>query len=170
MGGSRCGIIFITRIVRFANSNDYFIIAGFVESFTVNKIRTISILFILFLLNPMTLKIIEPIKQYLKVFNSPDEFNIWYTKNKDEVDTLTTHKLNKMYKIEGYRITKIKNVLMLKKINNDDSQHSANSILIPDTLAELQDEIKNIKSTVNQIIQYLNGNQQHIDVSPASTT
>ena len=118
----------------------------------------------------MTLKIIEPIKEYLKVFNTPDEFNIWYTKNKDEVDTLTTHKLNKMYKIEGYRITKIKNVLMLKKVNKDDSQHSANSILIPDTLTKLEDEIKNIKSTVNQIIQYLNGNQQHIDVSPPSTT
>ena len=117
----------------------------------------------------MTLKIIEPIKEYLKVFNTPDEFNIWYTKNKDEVDTLTTHKLNKMYKIEGYRITKIKNVLMLKK-ESIANQHTANSPLVPDTLAELQEEIKNIKSTVNQIIQYLNGNQQHIDVSPPSTT
>ena len=117
----------------------------------------------------MTLKVIEPIRDYLKVFSSPDEFNIWYTKNKDEVNTLTTHKLNKMYKIEGYRITKIKNVLMLKK-ESIANQHSANSILVPDTLAELQDEIKNIKSTVNQIIQYLNGSQQHIDVSPPSTT
>ena len=103
----------------------------------------------------MSLKIIEPIKDYLKVFNSPDEFNIWYTKNKEEVDMLTTHKLNKMYKIEGYRITKIKNVLMLKKINNNESQHSANSPLVPDELTELHEEIKNIKSTINQIIQYL---------------
>lgn len=64
----------------------------------------------------MQIKIIEPIKEYSKVFNSPDEFNLWYTKNKDEMDNMTTHKLNKLYKIEGYRITKIKNVLMLKKI------------------------------------------------------
>ena len=157
------------RIVRFANS------------ITVNKIKTISMLFILFEINRMSIKIIEPIKQYLKVFNSPDEFNIWYTKNKDEVDTLTTHKLNKMYKIEGYRITKIKNVLMLKKVNetatssikdsngiNTSSQHSLpsgegrasrgeslNSPLIPDEIAELHEEIKNIKTTINQIIQYL---------------
>ena len=118
----------------------------------------------------MTLKIIEPIRDYLKVFNSPDEFNIWYTKNKEEVDTLTTHKLNKMYKINGYRITKIKNVLMLKKSSetNNVNNQSANSPLVPEDLHELQDEIKNIKSTVNQIIQYLN--QQHTEVSPPSTT
>ena len=105
----------------------------------------------------MSLKIIEPIKQYLKVFNSPDEFNIWYTKNKDEVESLTTHKLNKMYKIEGYRITKIKNVLMLKKCSDshNDSQQSHNSPLIPDELTEIHEDIKNIKSTINQIIQYL---------------
>ena len=105
----------------------------------------------------MSIKIIEPIKQYLKVFNTPDEFNIWYTKNKDEVESLTTHKLNKMYKIEGYRITKIKNVLMLKKCSDshNSSQHSANSPLIPDELEDIREEIKNIKTTINQIIQYL---------------
>ena len=117
----------------------------------------------------MTLKIIEPIRDYLKVFNSPDEFNIWYTKNKDEVESLTTHKLNKLYKINGYRITKIKGVLMLKKCSElQDSTQSASSPLIPENLQELQDEIKNIKSTVNNIIEYLN--QQHIDVSPPSNT
>ena len=120
----------------------------------------------------MTLKIIEPIRDYLKVFNTDDEFNIWYTKNKDEVDTLTTHKLNKMYKINGYRITKIKNVLMLKKSSetNNVNNQSANSPFVPNDLSELQDEIKNIKSTVNRIIEYLNGTQQHTEVSPPSTT
>ena len=118
----------------------------------------------------MTLKIIEPIRDYLKVFNSPDEFNIWYTKNKDEVDALTTNKLNKLYKINGYRITKIKNVLMLKKSSNqDNTTNPVNSSLEPNDLTELQEEIKNIKTTVNQIILYLN-TQTHMDVSPPSTT
>ena len=116
----------------------------------------------------MTLKVIEPIRDYLKVFSSPDEFNIWYTKNKDEVDALTTNKLNKLYKINGYRITKIKGVLMLEK--STDSNQSASSPLIPENLQELQDEIKNIKSTVNKIIDYLNGNQQQMEVSPPSAT
>ena len=62
----------------------------------------------------MDLKVIEPIKNYIKEFNSPVEFNLWYAKHKEEVDSLTTHKLNKMYLINGYRITKIKGELMLK--------------------------------------------------------
>ena len=119
----------------------------------------------------MTLKVIEPIRDYLKVFSSPDEFNIWYTKNKDDVDALTTNKLNKLYKINGYRITKIKGVLMLKKWQTiEDSTQSANSPLLPEDLQELQDEIKNIKSTVNKIIDYLNGSQTQMEVSPPSTT
>ena len=97
----------------------------------------------------MQIKIIEPIKEFSKVFNSPDEFNLWYTKNKDEMDNMTTHKLNKLYKIEGYRITKIKNVLMLKK----DSQTITSTT---PTIEELKDEITKIKDTINQIISYLN--------------
>ena len=67
----------------------------------------------------MELKIIEPIQHYSKEFNSADEFNIWYSKNKAIVDKLTTHKLNKMYHIDGYRITRIKNELMLKKYDKN---------------------------------------------------
>ena len=138
------------------------------NSIKVNVIKIISIDSILFDLKQMTLRIIEPIRDYLKVFSSPDEFNIWYTKNKDEVDLLTTNKLNKMYKIQGYRITKIKGVLMLKK--STETNNSVNSPLIPENLQELHDEIKNIKSTVNKIIEYLNRNQQHMEVSPPSLT
>ena len=103
----------------------------------------------------MQIKIIEPITEYSKVFNSPDEFNLWYTKNKDAIDSLTTHKLNKLYKIEGYRITKIKNVLMLKK----DSQTSNTTISTTPTIEQLKDEITKIKDTINQIISYLNLNK-----------
>ena len=45
----------------------------------------------------MQIKINKPIKDCSKVFNSPDEFNIWSTKNKDEMDNMTNHKLNKLY-------------------------------------------------------------------------
>ena len=101
----------------------------------------------------MQIKIIEPIKEYSKVFNSPDEFNLWYTKNKNEMDNMTTHKLNKLYKIEGYRITKIKNVLMLKK---DSQTSNTTTISTTPTIEELKDEITKIKDTINQIISYLN--------------
>ena len=102
----------------------------------------------------MELKVIEPIKNYLKEFNNPVEFNLWYAKHKEEVDSLTTHKLNKMYHIEGYRITKIKGELMLKvdrKVKEETEEET-----IHEEINELRGEIKNIKETMNKLIEYVN--------------
>ena len=103
----------------------------------------------------MDLQVIEPIKHYLKEFNNPVEFNLWYSKNKEEVDKQTTHKLNKMYHINGYRITKIKGVLMLKedrKTKEEDRKHE-----LIDDINELRNDITNIKETVNKLIDFING-------------
>lgn len=121
----------------------------------------------------MEIQIIEPITKYSKEFNTPDEFNVWYSKHKNDIDAHTTHKLNKLYHINGYRITKIKGVLMLKKWNktkNDElttevDEHS-------NTIKELQDEITKIKESVNTLISFINTQftQQTIPVSPPSIT
>ncbi|KAK8881864.1 hypothetical protein M9Y10_044500 [Tritrichomonas musculus] len=111
----------------------------------------------------MDLKVIEPIKTYLKEFETPDEFNLYYAKNKTDFDSQTTHKLNKLYHIKGYRITKIKNVLMLKKW--DDEHHSKENI--NDKIEEINNEISSMKDAINKIIQYLN-HGENISVSPPS--
>ena len=135
----------------------------------------------------MDLKVIEPIKNYLKEFKTVDEFNLWYSKNKDEVDKLTTHKLNKMYKIDGYRITKIKGVLMLKKWEGIDEKSTGISNIkelesnlktaelenfVRSKTLLLESEIKEIKETVNKIITFIQEttSSSSIDVSPPSTT
>ena len=127
----------------------------------------------------MDVKVIGPIKEYLKMFNGPDEFNLWYAKNKDDIDKLTTHKLNKMYHIDGYRITKIKGVLCLKKdmkkheneietdMQNDldlrDPQDKArlqNESIIEDIQNEIEKlklDIITIKTTINDIVKAING-------------
>ena len=127
----------------------------------------------------MDVKVIGPIKEYLKMFNGPDEFNLWYAKNKDDIDKLTTHKLNKMYYIDGYRITKIKGVLCLKKdmkkheneietdMQNDldlrDPQgkaRSQNESIIEDIQNEIEKlklDIITIKTTINDIVKAING-------------
>lgn len=122
-------------------------------------------------------KIIEPISKYTKEFDTVDEFNLYYNKHKNDMDSLTTHKLNKMYYIKGYHITKIKNVLMLKKIKEENSIIEQKNIEI----SELKQEIKQIKETINNIIHFLNSNNQVdsncyadsykvSDVSPPSDT
>ena len=100
----------------------------------------------------MELKIIEPIQHYSKCFNSSDEFNLWYSKNKAMVDELTTHKLNQLYHIDGYRITRIKNVLMLKK-------YDKNKMCVVDEIENIKNDISEMKETINKIILFLRPNE-----------
>ena len=113
----------------------------------------------------MDLKIIGPIKSPLKEFDSVDEFNIYYHKHKDEMDTETTHSLNKKFKINGYRITKIKGVLCLKKdrvVKAEEGQMSPGSMIQEDpcntpSISEIMERIQKLEETVNKIIDVLNG-------------
>ena len=109
----------------------------------------------------MDLKIIEPIKNHLKEFKTVDEFNLYYSKNKEEIDSMTTHKLNKMYFINGYRITKIKGKLCLKNHVEKENDESCE-------LNKMKKEIELLKSTINEIIKVIN--QYITDVTPPSLT
>ena len=67
---------------------------------------------------PLTVK--EPYHAETMVFNTPDEFTIYYREHEDELKNLSTLRLNKTFKIPGYRITVTKRgsenqELMLKK-------------------------------------------------------
>ena len=113
----------------------------------------------------MDLKIIGPIKSPLKEFDSVDEFNIYYHKHKDEMNTETTHSLNKKFKINGYRITKIKGVLCLKKdraVKPEEGQMSPGSMIqeAPSetpSISEIMERIQKLEYTVDKIIDVLNG-------------
>ena len=72
----------------------------------------------------MDVKVVEPIQSPMKEFNNVDEFNLFYHNHKDEMMSTTTHRLNKMYKINGYRITKIRGELCLKKVREAVKQKS----------------------------------------------
>ena len=115
----------------------------------------------------MTIKVLEPNKNCLKEFKTPEEFNLFYSINKEDIDGKTTHLLNKMYRIEGYRITKIKNVLMLKKWENKEKNPDEGDI--QHEIEDLKKEIYDLKQTINCIIQYLHS-QTEGEVLPPSDT
>ena len=98
----------------------------------------------------MDLKIIEPVSKYVKEFESPEEFNVFYAKNKDEIDSQTTHMLNKKYHIKGLVITKIKGELCLKKPwIKKNKEESSN---------DLEVRVKRLEETVNKIIDLIQPN------------
>ena len=107
----------------------------------------------------MDLKIIGPIKSPLKEFDSVDEFNIYYHKHKEEMDTETTHSLNKKFKINGYRITKIKGVLCLKKdrVVKPEEDTVLEAPCETPSISEIMERIQKLEETVNKIIDVLNG-------------
>ena len=114
----------------------------------------------LFDLIEMEMKIIEPIRKPLKEFENPDEFNMYYHKHKDEIDNQTTHMLNRKYKINGYKITKLKGVLCMKKIGKNyyqqSCQHSADEEINKNN--ELIERISIVEQRINEIIDYINNN------------
>ena len=113
------------------------------------------------------LKIIEPVKTNLKHFKTTEEFNIYYIKNKEELEEMTTQKLNKLFNIDGYRITKIgtrdkdgkrvKGSICLKKCVEKDTPDT--NLRIEDlekTVKDLKEQIKILSTTINQIVDTIN--------------
>ena len=116
----------------------------------------------------MDINIIEPVTSYIKIFKTIDEFNLFYSKNKDHLNRLTTHMLNKMYCVEGYRLTKVKGELSLRKYDDTMKRYFSRKdeadlrdseiIRIDNEIIRLNKEIAEIRDGVNRIIKYLNPN------------
>ena len=94
------------------------------------------------------LKVIEPIKIDVKTFQDKQEFELFYNSHKNEFENCTTTKLNRMYKIPGYRITRQKEELCLKKDytkNNkqeSDDDHNQRFDELKDELTKMIEEVK----------------------------
>lgn len=106
----------------------------------------------------MSLKTIEPIYSPLKTFENFEDFNDYYKLHKDEIDNETTHLLNKKYKIDGYRITKIKGETMLKKISvkNNNLELCSSGSSIRSNIENLENEINSLKNDFNGLVSTVN--------------
>ena len=104
------------------------------------------------------LKVIEPIKIDVKTFQDKQEFELFYNSHKNEFENCTTTKLNRMYKIPGYRITRQKEELCLKKDytkNNkqeSDDDHTQRFDELKDEINKMIEEVKlNFNSEITKI-------------------
>jgi hypothetical protein len=109
----------------------------------------------------MDLKVIEPINNPLQEFKTVDEFNLFYQKNKETMDGTTTHKLNRMYKIDGYKITKIKKVLSLKKWNGK-SYYQKQSAPNDDRITNLEECYDSMNEQLSDLDEHSNQNQERL--------
>ena len=61
------------------------------------------------------IKVIEKFSPDLTIFENKEEFAEYLNEHRDELNKFSTCKLNKMFSIPDYRITKIKGEISLKK-------------------------------------------------------
>jgi F0F1-type ATP synthase gamma subunit len=93
------------------------------------------------------LPVLKPITETI-VFKNEREFNEYYNLHKDVIDQLNTNKLNKMFLIPEFRITKIKGVLSLKLLTPSRVNHSVK-------LSDQETRITELEAKINQIIEVL---------------
>ena len=122
----------------------------------------------------MNLKVINEIRDETKIFKTVEEFDIYYSKHKDEMNNHTTQYLNRVYKIDTndgeYRITKknCKKVdgkitdgeIYLKKVkskmNVDDDLTSLRFTSIEASVESNKASINQLKIDVEQLSQLVN--------------
>lgn len=113
-------------------------------------------------IDPRAVKILGRYQQ-LKTFDTPEEFNKYYNKHKEEIDVKTTNQLNKEYVIRGYKITK-RNIQMIDGVKRGDihlkpitplTQPEAGSKL---SVCEdlIRDQINDIYSKINALNELYN--------------
>ena len=92
----------------------------------------------------------------IKNFDTLEEFQNYYSLHKDEIDKLSTNKINRMFKIKDYKITRrtIDNAeektlcfrqLFKNEIENHEHEHEENENEIENTLSELNERIKQLE-------------------------
>lgn len=110
------------------------------EEYTMNKVGHIPL--------------IEPIKER-REFETTDEFDEYYQQHKLDLEEYTTHKLNKMFSIPGYRITKIKGVLSLKNIPKSRITSTMKVDALEEKVNEMKDRLNMCINTINSVIDNL---------------
>lgn len=90
------------------------------------------------------MKVIEPFQAEVQEFETKEDFIKFINEgdNNETYKQLTTQKLNKMFDVHGYKITKLKGEISLRSIKkaNDPSE----------LLRELKDDIKNQEEVIQK--------------------
>ena len=97
----------------------------------------------------------EPIV-LIREFKNLEDFNLYYATHKDDFKNKKSHRLNKEYKIDGYKISSSKcnvadgEIKLIK--NKDKNKFSSQS----QRIHELEEKIKILSESIAQIIDTIN--------------
>ena len=98
----------------------------------------------------------------IKEFNSPEEFDKYYLKHKEEINNKTSNQLNKEYKIKDYKITK-RNIKIIdnKKVGDIylkpiiKNNNLINNDSVNNEIQEMKNKINLLTESYNEILNIL---------------
>ena len=93
------------------------------------------------------IKVIEKFSPNTTIFENKEQFAEYLDEHRDELNKYSTCKLNKMFSIPDYRITKIKGEISLKKYVKPPVNEQKET--------DLRTDINKIKDTLNSLITQL---------------
>ncbi len=115
----------------------------------------------------LNIKVIEPFTSDIIEFDNIEQFNDYINRDLEKYTSLTTQKLNKMFHVPGYRITKINKEIGLRKVDTSKgclSHEVANSLnpvnkdsisLLKNMVETLINEVSRIDNEVNTLKSYI---------------
>ena len=116
--------------------------------------------------NEKTLKVLEPIQLDVKTFKDKQEFELFFNSHKNEFENSTTTRLNRMYKIPGYRISRVKDELCLKKDYTKKNLGNSSNI-DSQQFDELEEKLMKIleeeRGNTEELIEKVNENLQKLE-------
>ena len=116
--------------------------------------------------NEKTLKVLEPIQLDVKTFKDKQEFELFFNSHKNEFENSTTTRLNRMYKIPGYRISRVKDELCLKKDytkNNLGNSSNIDSQQFDELEEKLMKSLEEERGNTEELIEKVNENLQKLE-------
>ena len=97
--------------------------------------------------NSSTVKVLEPFNPEIIKCDDKDAFNVIYNSNKEKYDAMTTQKLNKLFDVPGYKITRVNNQICLRSIKPCEKVNSVDSDMIQKLAAKIEKLEKQILMT-----------------------
>lgn len=101
------------------------------------------------------IKVIEKFSPNTTIFENKEQFAEYLDEHRDELNKYSTCKLNKMFSIPDYRITKIKGEISLKKNKTEVVNKESVDDKLDDQITELRNDVNKIKETLNSLITQL---------------
>ena len=108
------------------------------------------------------MKVIEPFKVDVREFDNKEDFIRYVNEDMEKYKAFTTQKLNKMFHIPGYRITKLQGEISLRaktthnSIDNEEQQQQAvYDESLRQEIETIKKDIETLRNAYNQLISEL---------------